>query len=90
MVTADLKLKDGHSLGKKAVTNQDSILKSRDITLPPKVHLVKAMIFSVVCTDVRIGPQKRPSTEELMLSNCGAGEDSGESLGLQRDQTSQS
>ena len=42
-------------LGRKAVTNLDSILKSRDITLLTKVHLVKAMIFPVVCMDVRVG-----------------------------------
>ena len=42
-------------LGRKAMTNLDSILKSRDITLPTKVHLVKAMVFPV-CTDVRVGP----------------------------------
>ena len=44
-------------LGKKAMTNLDSILKSRDITMPTKVHLVKAMVFPVVMyTDVRVGP----------------------------------
>ena len=48
MVIAALKLKDGHSLGKKAVTNQDSLLKSRDITFLTKVHLVKAVVFPVV------------------------------------------
>ena len=42
-------------LGRKAMTNLDNILKSRDITLPTKVHLVKAMIFPVSCTDVRVG-----------------------------------
>ena len=42
------------------------------------------------CTDVRVGPQRRLSAKEWMLSNCGAGEDSSESLGLQRDQTNQS
>ena len=47
MVTAAMKLKM-FSLGRKAVTNLDSILKSRDITLPTKVHLVKAMIFPAV------------------------------------------
>ena len=47
-VTAAMKLKDDCSLEKKAMTNLDSILKSRDITLPRKVHLVKAMVFSVV------------------------------------------
>ena len=42
-------------LGRKAMTNLYSILKSRDITLPTKVHLVKAMVFPVACMDVRIG-----------------------------------
>ena len=53
-------------LGRRVMTNLDSILKSRDITLPAKVHLVKAMVFSVV----------KLSAEELMLLNCGTGEDS--------------
>ena len=57
-------------LGRKAMT--DSILKSKDITLPTKVHTVKAMIFPVV----RYGCERRLSTKELILSNCGAGEDS--------------
>ena len=48
MVTAAMKLKDGLLLGRKVMTNLDSILKSRDITLPTKVHLVKAMVFAVV------------------------------------------
>ena len=45
-------------LGRKVMTNVDSILKSRDITLPTKVHLVKAMVFSSShsCMDVRVGP----------------------------------
>ena len=43
-------------LGKKAMTNLDSILKSRDITLPTKVCIIKAMVFSVSCMDVRVGP----------------------------------
>ena len=42
-------------LGRKVMTNIDSILKSRDITLPTKVHLVKAMVFPVVMYDVRVG-----------------------------------
>ena len=42
-------------LGRKVMTNLDSIFKSRDITLPTKVHLLKAMIFPVVCMDVRVG-----------------------------------
>ena len=48
MVTAAMKLKDAYSLEGKFMTNLDSILKSRDITLPTKVHLVKAMVFPVV------------------------------------------
>ena len=67
-------------LGRKVMTNLDSILKSRDITLPTKVHLVKTMVFLV---DVRVGLGRRLSSEELMLLNCGVGEDSWESLGLQ-------
>ena len=43
-------------LGRKAMTNLDSILKSRDIILPTKVHLVKAIVFPVSCTDVKVGP----------------------------------
>ena len=52
-------------LGRKVMTNLDSMTKSRDITLPTKVHLVKATVFSVVMY-----------VEELMLLNCGVGEDS--------------
>ena len=48
MVTAAMKLKDVHSLEEKLLTNLDSILKSRNITLPTKVCLVKAMVFPVV------------------------------------------
>ena len=51
-----MKLKDACSLEKKAMTNLGSILKSRDITLPTKVCLVKAKVFPVVITDVRAGP----------------------------------
>ena len=57
-------------------TNLESILKSRDITLLKKVHIVKAMVFPVVMYGVRVGPLRRLSTEELMLSSGGAGEDS--------------
>ena len=42
-------------LGRKVMTNLDSILKNRDITLPTKVHLVKAMVFLWSCVDVRVG-----------------------------------
>ena len=48
MVTAAMKLKDTYSLEGKFFTSLDSILNSRDITLPTKVHLVKAMVFPVV------------------------------------------
>ena len=70
-------------LGRKVMTNLDSIFKSRDITLPTKVHLVKAMVFPVM--DVSVGLWRKLSTEELMLLNCGVGEDFWESLGLQGD-----
>ena len=63
-------------LGREVMTNLDSIFKSRDITLPTKIHVVKAMVFSSSRVDVRVGLQIRLSTEELMLSNCEAGEDS--------------
>ena len=63
-------------LGRKVMTNLDSILKSRDITLPTKVHLVKAMVFQSSCMDVRVGLERKLSTEELMLLKCGVGEDS--------------
>ena len=76
-------------LGRKAMTNLDSILKSRDITLPTKVHLVKAMFFPVVMYGCESWTIKR-SAEELMLLNCGVGEDSWEALGLQGNQTSPS
>ena len=74
-------------LGRKVMTNLDSILKSRDITLPTKVHLVKAMVFCVVMYGCESWTIKK-AAEELMLLNCGVGEDSRESLGLQGDPTS--
>ena len=62
-------------LGRKIMTNLDSLLKIRDITLPTKVHLVKPMVFPVVmygceCWTVKL------SVKELLLLNCGVGEDS--------------
>ena len=65
-------------LGRKVMTNLDSILKSRDITLSTKVRLVKAMVFPVVmygCESWTVKKAER-SAEELMLLNCGVGEDS--------------
>ena len=62
------------------MTNLDSILKSRDITLPTKVHLVKAMVFPVVVYGCESWTIKKAelqlSSKELMLLNCGVGEDS--------------
>ena len=63
-------------LGRKARTNLDSILKSRTITALTKVLIVKAEEFPVVFMDVRGGPLRKLSVEELILFNCGVGEDS--------------
>ena len=76
-------------LGRKVMTNLDCILKNRDITLSTKVHLVKAMVFPAVMYGCE-GWTIKMSAEELMLLNCGVGEDSLESLGLQGDPTSPS
>ena len=61
-------------LGRKAMTNLDSLLKSRDITLPTKIFIAKAMVFPVVTYGYESWTIK--SAEELMLLNCGVGEDS--------------
>ena len=58
-------------LGRKVMTNLDSILKSRDIPLPTKVHLVKAMVFLWSCMDVRVGLWRKLNAEILLLLNCG-------------------
>ena len=58
------------------MTNLDSILKRRDITSPTKVCLVKAVVFPVVMYGCESGLQRKLSTKELMLLNCGIGEDS--------------
>ena len=63
-------------LGRKVMTNLDSILKSRDITLSTKVGLVKAMAFPVVMYGCESWTVKKLSTKELMLLNRGVGEDS--------------
>ena len=62
-------------LGRKVMTNLESIFKGRDITLPKKVHLVKAMVLPVLMYGCESWTIKL-STEELMLLNCGVGEDS--------------
>ena len=77
-------------LGRKVMTNLDSILKSRDITLPTKVPLVKAMVFPVVmyrCESWTLKKAARPRIEAFELW---CWRDSGESLGLQGDPTSPS
>ena len=61
---------------KKAKTNLESILKSRDITLPTKVRLVKAMVFPVVMYGCESWAIKKAEQEEMMLLNCGVEEDS--------------
>ena len=76
-------------LWRKVMINLDSILKSRDITLLTTVHLVKAMVFPVMY-ECESWTTKKQSTEELMLLNCGVGEESCKSLELHWDQTSQS
>ena len=63
-------------LGRKVMTNLDSIFKSRDITLPAKVRLVKAMVFPVVMYGCESWTVKKAERRELMLLNCGVGEDS--------------
>ena len=77
-------------LGSKVMTNLDSILKSRDITLPTKVRMVKAMVFPVVIYGCESWTVKKAEHQEFMLLNCGVREDSWDSLGLQGDPTSSS
>ena len=63
-------------LGRKVMTNLDSIFKSRDISLLTKVHLVKAMVFPVVMYGCESWTIKKAERRELMFLNCGVGEDS--------------
>ena len=63
-------------LGRKVMTNLNSILKGRDITLSTKVCLVKAMVFPVVMYGCESWTIKKAECRELMLLNCGVGEDS--------------
>ena len=62
-------------LGRKVMTHLDSILKSRDITLPTKVHLVKAMVFPVVVYGCDSWTIKKAEHRRSKLLNCGVGED---------------
>ena len=77
-------------LGRKAMTNLDSILKSRDITLPTKVHLVKAMVFPVVMYGCESWIIKKTEHQRTDALNCSVREDFRETLGLQRDPISRS
>ena len=83
-------IKSNLLLGRKTMTNLDSVLNNRDITLLIKVHIVKTMVFQQSYMDVRFGLQRKLSVEELVLSNYGAWRGLLKSLGLQGDQTSQS
>ena len=74
------KIKRHLLLERIAMWNLDSVLKSRDTALPTKVHIIKLWVFQWLCTNVRDGPWRRLSAEELMLLNCGAGKDSWKSL----------
>ena len=99
-ITADSdcshEIERGLLFGIKVMTNLDSILTIRDITLPTKICLVKALVFPVVmygCESWTVKEAEHQRIDELwtvMLVNCGVGEDSWESLGLQGDQTNQS
>ena len=61
-------------LGRKAMTNLDSVLKNRDITLPTKVHIVRAMVFLIVMHGCESWTIKKAEPQRLMLLNCGVGE----------------
>ena len=76
--------------GTEVMTNLDSILKSRDIILPTKVHIVKAIVFPVVMYGYESWTIKKAErfSKEWMLLNYGVGEDSWASLGPQGNQTS--
>ena len=74
IVTAAMKLRH-LLLGRKVMTNLDSILRSRDITVPTKVHLVKAMVFPVVMYGYESWTIKKAECQRMPL-NCGVGEDS--------------
>ena len=75
-------------LGRKIMTNLDSIFKSRDVTLPQRSIYSRLWFFQWSCMDMRVRLWRKLSAKELMLLNCGAGEDSCEFLGLPGDPTS--
>ena len=84
------KIKRHLLFGRKVMINLYSILKSRDNTLPTKFRLVKAMVFPVVMYGCESWTIKKAEHWRINAFECGVGEDSWESLGLQGDQTSQS
>ena len=75
-VDCRLEIKTLLLLGKGAMINLDSILKSKDIILITKICLVKLWFFQWSCMDVRLGPKRILSNDKLMLLNCGVEEDS--------------
>ena len=79
-ITADVdcshEIKRRLLLGRKVMTNLDSILRSRDIILPTEVHLVKAMVFPVVMYGCESWTMKKAERRKIMFMNCGVGEDS--------------
>ena len=79
-ITADgdcsLEIKRHLLRGRKTMTNLDSVLKSRDITLPTKIQLAKAMVFPVVMYGCESWTIKKAEHQRMMLLNCGVGEDS--------------
>ena len=77
-------------LGRKAMTKLDSVLRSRDITLLTKILLVKVMVFPVLLCECECWTIKKAEHRQIDAFDCGFGEDSSESLGLQGDQTGQS
>ena len=89
MVTAAVKLKT-LAPWKKSYDQSRQHIKRRDITLPTEVRLVKSVVFPVVMYGCESWSIKKVEPEELMLLNCGIGEDSWESLGLQEDPSNSS
>ena len=75
MVTAAMKVRR-LLLGRKVMTNLDSVLKSRDITLPTKFHLVNAMVFQIIMCACESLTIKKAECQRMMLLNCGVEEDS--------------
>ena len=70
-----LEIKRGLLLGRRCMTNLDNILKNRNITLLTKVHILKAMAVTVVMYGCESWTIKKLNAKELMLLNCGIGED---------------